>query len=160
MMDRSLTFHDHTKKAAAKVSTRNNRLNKLAGSTWGANTKTLRSSALALCYSTVEYCATVWFQSSHFKLVDIELNSTMRTTTRTFRPTPLPWLSVLSNIAPPHLRREEATASMVEMIRANPSLPLYQDMFQPPRARLTSRYPVWSSLPNHKPWVTEAWQEE
>ena len=49
---------------------------------------------------------------------------------------------------------------MVEKIRANPSLPLYQDMFQPPRARLTSRHPVWSSLLNQKPSVTEAWQEE
>ena len=49
---------------------------------------------------------------------------------------------------------------MVEKIRAIPSLPLYQDMFQPPRARLTSWHPVWSSLPNQKPSVTEAWQEE
>ena len=84
----------------------------------------------------------------------------MRTITGTLRPTPLPRLSVLSNIAPPHLRREEVTASMVENIRVNPSLPLYHDMFQPPRARLTSRQPVWSSLPNQKPLVTEAWQEE
>ena len=160
MMDRSLTFHDRTKKTAAKVRTRNNLLNKLAGSTWGVNTKTLRSSAHALCYSTAEYCAPVWCRSSHSKLVDVELNSTMRTITGTLRPTPLPWLSVLSNIAPPHLRREEATASMVEKIRVNPSLPLYQDMFQPPRARLTSRHPVWLSLLNQKPSVTEAWQEE
>ena len=49
---------------------------------------------------------------------------------------------------------------MVEKIRANPSLPLYQDMFQPPRARLTSRHPVWSSQPNQKTSVTEAWQKE
>ena len=69
MMDRSLIFHDHTEKKAAKVRTTNNLMNKLAGSTWGANTKTLRSSALALCYSTAEYCAPVWCWSSHSKLV-------------------------------------------------------------------------------------------
>ena len=84
----------------------------------------------------------------------------MHTITGTLRPTPLPWLSVLSNIAPLHLRREEATASMVEKIRANRSLALYQDIFQPPRAQLTSRHPEWSSLPNQKPSVTDAWQEE
>ena len=31
MINRSMTFHDHTKKMAAKVRTRNNLLNKLAG---------------------------------------------------------------------------------------------------------------------------------
>jgi len=36
---------------------RNNLLMKLAGSTWGAGANTLRSSALALCYSAAEYCA-------------------------------------------------------------------------------------------------------
>ena len=123
MMDRSLTFQDHTNKMTAKARTRNNFLNKLVGSTWSANTKTLRSSAIALCYSTAEYCAPVRCRSSYSKLVDGELNSIMRTITGKLRPTPLPWLSVLSNIAPPHLRREEATASMVEKIRANPSLP-------------------------------------
>ena len=34
-LDRALTIHDHLKKSAAKVSTRNNLLRKLAGSTWG-----------------------------------------------------------------------------------------------------------------------------
>ena len=38
-------------KTAGKLKNRNNLLMKLAGSTWGASTNTLRSSALALCYS-------------------------------------------------------------------------------------------------------------
>ena len=29
----------------------------LAGTTWGAGAKTIRTSALALCYSVAEYCA-------------------------------------------------------------------------------------------------------
>jgi len=42
-----------------KLKNRNNLLIKLAGSTWGASANTLRSSALALCYSAAEYCAPV-----------------------------------------------------------------------------------------------------
>ena len=159
-LDRTLTFHDHLKKTAAKVSSRNNLLSKLAGSTWGANTKTLRTSALALCYSSAEYCAPVWCRSSHSRLVDVQLNASMRTITGTLRPTQLPWLPVLSNIAPPHIRREEAEDKLVEKIRSNPSLPLYQDMFHPPRTRLTSRRPVWTSLQHQKLPMTAAWQQE
>ena len=57
---------------------RNNLLMKLAGSTWGANANTLRSSALTLCYSVAEYCAPVWSCSAHTSQVDVQLNTTMR----------------------------------------------------------------------------------
>jgi len=118
-LDRTLTYHDHLKKTAAKVNTRNNVLAKLAGSTWGANASTLRSSALALCYSTVEYCAPVWVRSHHTNLLDVKLNATMRIVSGTLLPTPLLWLPVLSNIPPPHLRREEATAKLLKKVIGN-----------------------------------------
>ena len=43
----------------------------------GASTNTLRSSALALCYTAAEYCAPVWSCSSHSCQVNVQLNSTM-----------------------------------------------------------------------------------
>jgi len=52
----------------------NNLLMELAGSTWGASANTLRSSALALCYSAAEYCAQVWSRSAHISQVDVQLN--------------------------------------------------------------------------------------
>jgi len=64
-------------------------LTKLAGSTWGASADTLRSSALALCYSAAEYCAPVWSCSIHTSQVDVQLNSTMRLISGTLRSTPL-----------------------------------------------------------------------
>ena len=77
-----------------------NLLMKLAGSTWGASANTLRSSALALCYSAAEYCTPVWSCSAHTSQVDVQLNSTMRlisgTSTPGNRSTPLPWLPVCS----------------------------------------------------------------
>jgi len=45
---------------------------KLAGS------NTLRSSALAHCYLSAEYCAPVWSRWAHTSLVDVQLNSTVR----------------------------------------------------------------------------------
>ena len=49
----------------------------------------------------------------------------------------LPWwftraIEVLSNIPPPHLRREEATAKLLKKVIGNDSLPLRADiMFHP-----------------------------
>ena len=123
-LDRSLTFKEHLMKTAAKLKTRNNLLMKLAGTTWGADAVTLRISALALCYSVAEYCAPVWSQSSHTKLVDVHLNNTQHVVTGTVRSTPTLWLPVLSNIEPPSLRREAVTSKLLNRIQRNQSLPL------------------------------------
>jgi len=106
-LDRTLSFGEHLRKTAAKVSTKNNLLGMLAGTSWGASAPTLRTSALALCYSVAEYCAPVWSRSPYIRLVDVQLNEAMRTVSGTLRPTPLPWLPVLSHIAPSHLRRKK-----------------------------------------------------
>ena len=98
-------------------------LNKVHTS-WGASAPTLRTSALALCYSVAEYCT----RSPYTRLVDVQLNEAMRTVSGTLRPTPLPWLPVLSHIAPPHLRRKEATTKLLAKIRGNDSLPIHADI--------------------------------
>jgi len=76
--DCTLSFKPHLTKTAAKLKNRNNLLTKLAGSSWGADADTLRSSTLALCYSVGEYFAPVWCRSAHTGLVDAQLNSMMR----------------------------------------------------------------------------------
>jgi len=102
-LDHTLSYREHLTKTASKLKNRNNLLMKLAGSTWGASANTLRSSALALCYSAAEYCASVWSGSAHTSQVDVQLNSTMHLISGTLRSTPLLWLPVLSNIEPPAL---------------------------------------------------------
>ena len=49
---------------------------------WHQTADTLRTSALALCYSVAEYCCPVWFRSAHTDLVDAQLNSSMRLLTK------------------------------------------------------------------------------
>ena len=58
-LGRMLGFGEHLSKTSSKLKSRNNLLSKLAGSTCGAGANTLRTSALALCYSIAEYCAPV-----------------------------------------------------------------------------------------------------
>jgi len=81
---------------------------KLAGTGWGADANTLRTATIALVYSTAEYGAPAWSNSAHTGKVDTLLNSAMRLISEVVHSTPIPWLSVLSNIAPPEIRRNEA----------------------------------------------------
>jgi len=143
-LDRTLSYKTHLSKTAGKLKTRNNLLSKLAGTTWGAGAHTLRTTALALCYSVAEYCCPVWARSSFTHHVDSQLNSSMRLITGCLRSTPVPWLPVLANIAPPGLRRQAATDDMVSRILRNSSWPLHDDFVNHPPARLKSRRPIWS----------------
>ena len=138
----TLSYREHLMKTAGKLKNRNNLLVKLASSTWGASANTLRSSALALCYSAAEYCAPGWSRSPHTSRVDVQLNSAMRLISGTLRSTPLPWLPVLSNIEPPALRRKVATDKLVEKIVKRDSWPIQPDILSPPLLRLTSRKPL------------------
>ena len=61
---RTLSYREHLTKTAGKLKNRNSLLMKLVGSTSGASANTLRTSALALCYSAAEYCAPVWSRKS------------------------------------------------------------------------------------------------
>jgi hypothetical protein len=105
-MDRSLTFRHHLESLKMKVSSRVALVRKLAGTTWGANPVTLRTSVLALVFAPAEYCAPVWCRSSHAQLVDSELNDSVRIITGCLSSTPTALLYLFSHIAPPELRRE------------------------------------------------------
>jgi len=73
-----VTFRVHLHRTSLKIAARNNLISKLAGTNRGANATTLRTSALALCYSTAEYCAPVWSDSAHCNLIDTQLKQTVR----------------------------------------------------------------------------------
>ena len=143
-LDRTLSYRQHLQKTAAKVRSRNNLLSKLAGSSWGADAATLRTSAIALCYSVAEYCCPVWSRSAHTNLVDAQLNTSMRLISGTLRPTQLPWLPVLANIPPPIIRRKAACDKLLQTVEMHPEWPVYQDFYNHPPARLPSRKPIWS----------------
>ena len=144
-LDRSLNYRDHLVKISAKIKTRNNLLQKLTGTTWGAKAETLRTSAMALCYSVAEYCAPVWCRSAHTSMIDSQLNSTMRIISGTIKSTPTQWLPVLCNIAPPGIRRSEASCKLWDKLAQRTDLPIHFDIQQPPPSRLPSRNPIWKT---------------
>ena len=82
-----MLYKAHIEKTKKKVGTRNNIIRKLRTSKWGATPTTLRSSALALCYSAAEYACPVWERSTHAKKLDATLNETCRMITGCLKPT-------------------------------------------------------------------------
>ena len=151
-LDRTLTYKTHLQKVANKIRTGNNLTHILAGTSWDADARTLRTSSLALCYSV----APVWRNSVHFKLVDTQLHEVMRTISGTIRCTGLDWLPVLCQIAPPALRRKAATRNLSDKI--HPGIPLHTDTTDHPRHRLKSRKPIWSNAPAKSFSIEEEWR--
>ncbi|KAL7378497.1 hypothetical protein ABVT39_014733 [Epinephelus coioides] len=80
--------------------------------------------------------------------------------TGTIRSTPLPWLPILSNIAPPHIRRVAFTQRMLQKVKDSPHLPIYTDIFNPPTARLPSRRPILKNPPPADFTIQSAWEKE
>ncbi|KAL7396938.1 hypothetical protein ABVT39_013997 [Epinephelus coioides] len=107
---------EHVRNTKLKVNSQNNILRKPTNSKWGATAQTLRSTALALCYSSAEYACPVWERSSHAKKLDPALNNTCRSITGCLKPTNINNLHLLAGIAPADVRRR--AASRVEMTKA------------------------------------------
>ena len=138
-LDRTLTFSKHITNTAQKVKTRNNIIQKLAGTSWGASASVLRTSALSLVYSTAEFGAPVWLNSCHTGKLDSQLNTTMRIVSGTIKSTPTEWLPKLTNIAPPPLRRQHSLLREYNKVLLNDQLPLHADVQSPATTRLSSR---------------------
>ena len=84
-------------------------MRQLAGSGWGASAKTLRISALSLVYSTAEYCAPLWYRSTHTRLIYSILNDALHIATGCLRPTSTDDWPVLTGIQQAELRQLGAT---------------------------------------------------
>jgi len=132
-----LTFKAHVEKVKAKVNTRNNLLQKLARTGWGAGANILRTTALALCFSTAEYACSVWRRSVHAKKIDTALNTTCRTITGCVRSTNISKLYLLAGIAPPGIRREAHSRKERCLQLTDMRHPLHGHI--PTRRRLRSR---------------------
>ena len=136
-LDRTLTFKAHAEATKHKVSARNNILRRISGTTWGADPTTLRTTAMALCYSSGEYAAPVWYRSSHAGQVDVPLNEACRLITGCLKATPLEKIYLLAGIAPPEIRRSVIADSERTRQVMDSRHPMFSQ--QAPVARLKSR---------------------
>jgi len=92
---------------------------------------------LYLLNLVAEHCAPVWARSTYTRLVDAQLNNSMRLISGTLRPTPLPWLPVLSHIEPPASRRKAAVDRLVAKATVYHAWRLNNDLLHPPQHRPT-----------------------
>ena len=104
-LDRTLSYKTHIHNTKMKVATRNNLLKKLANSRWGTNARTIRTTAIALCYSTAECAVPVWERSAYAHLLNPELNQACRAITGCLKPINVENLYLLAGITPPEIRR-------------------------------------------------------
>ena len=136
-LDRTLSYSTHITKVKAKTAARNNVLRKLANSKWGTHPSTIKTTALALCYSTAEYACPVWERSAHAHNVDPVLNDACRAITGCLQPTNVENLNLQAGISPPAVRRS-VTAQREREKQVNDNRhPLYGHNL--PRKRLKSR---------------------
>ena len=122
---------------------------------------TYRSPITNVIIHNAEYCAPAWTRSPHTRLVDTKLWETMRITSGCLKPTPTQWLPVTSAIAPPNLRREEATQRWIRnQENFQQELPLKNILENAPTTtRLKSRKPFYNArIENFN--LTEAWRNE
>ena len=170
-LDRTLSFRQHLEELSAKVTSRVALIRRLAGTTWGANGKTLRTSTQALVLSAAEYCAPVWTRSPHVRKVDGAINNALRIITGCLKSTPVPLLPVLAGIAPAGLRREAATLVLARKARTHDWHILHNTTITPaPPSRLKSRHPynkaaqeILNTTPediSRDSWLAAAWKQE
>ena len=98
-LDCTLSYRSHILSTKAKVSTRNNILRKLTNSKWGCTPHTLRTLALALCYTASKYVCPVWSRFAHASKLDPALNNACQTITGCLKPTNTNNLYLLAGIA-------------------------------------------------------------
>ena len=126
-------------------------MRRLAGSGWGAGTKTLCITTLSLVYSTAEHCALVWCRSTHTSLIDSILNDALRIVTGCLRSTPTKDLPVFAGIQPAELRRLRATLSFANRAIHDPDHVLHGQLVGQQNAHL-------GRLRSRRPFVLAAWK--
>jgi len=158
-LDRALTYNKHLSEVAMKVRTRCNIIQKLCGTTWGANADVLRISTISLVNSVADYGAPIWFKSKYVNKVDVQSNIALRTISGVTRNTPNDWLPVLANIVPAELRRKQAFKNIINNARNEKNSLLYQMIEEETSQRLTSRKTISVKLKELENFeITEEWK--
>ena len=85
-LNMTLSYKEHIHNTKLMADTRNNLIRKLANSKWGINASTIRTTALALCYSVAEYASPVWSRLKQTNLLDTVLNQACMAITVCLKP--------------------------------------------------------------------------
>lgn len=144
-LDRTFSFKEHLEEKAKKLSARNNLIQNLAGTSWGANAEVLRTAVNSFVISTADYCSPMWLNSSHCYKIDVQINKSMRIVSDVLKSTQLQWLPVLSNIIPSKIRRQQAFLTTVQRSESFANSLLHDQLQTVPLKRL-SRTPPYETV--------------
>ena len=100
-LDRTLSYKEHIHKLECTTSARNNIMKKLSNTKLMVKPATIKTTVLALCYSTAEYACPVREKSTHVSKLYPALNEAGRSITGCLRPTSVENVYLLS---PPGVR--------------------------------------------------------
>ena len=133
----------------SKIEARNIILKKLANTNWGTDARTIRTTALALCFSAAEYAPPVWSRSSHASAIQPVLIAACRAISGCLIPKRVDDLYILVVRNPPRISEGPSHPSLRNTNKKHkqendPLHPLYEQ--DPARKRLQSRHSFLHSV--------------
>ena len=124
--DKRQTWKTHISKAEAKARRKLALLRKLAGTSWGANERILKSIYQGTIRPHLEYGSTAWSTSAKTNLqtLDRVQNQALRLITGAMRSTPISEMEKLTEIQPLGQRREAKLLIQAEKFKCLPNHPM------------------------------------
>ena len=133
IFDRKLSFIPHIKHLRTKCLKALNLLKVLAHTDWGADRKVLLRLYRALIRSKLDYGSIVYgsARKSYLRMLDTIHHQGLRLALGAFRTSPIESLLVEANEPPLHIRREKLALNYITKVKANPSNPANDIIFNP-----------------------------
>ena len=118
-LDRRLTWKPHIEQAQAKATRRISIMKKLAGTTWGASPKILKTIYTGAIRPVIEYGNTSWATAAHTNTQQLSKvqNTSLRLITGALKTTPIRAMETTADLRPLESRREEKVFIHSEKIR-------------------------------------------
>ena len=104
-----------------------------------------------------EYGSSVWYNSSHIKKLDSQINAALRIVSGTLRPTPIACLPVLANIDPADICRRDHLIRDYNKFKNMIDSPICHQMHDLLVTRLRSRRSPWTVDPSRD--LNPDWRE-
>ena len=136
--DKRLTWKKQTEKAESRAKVRLALMKKLAGTTWGADARTLKRLYTGRVRPVLEYGMTAWGTAakSNFDRVSKVQNQATRIITGAMRSTPILELETITGLQPLEDRRDAKILTQAAKFKRLPTHPMRDRMSQPTKARL------------------------
>jgi ribonuclease HI len=142
-LDSKFTFVPHIRELKKKCLKALNILKVLSNTDWGADRDTLLLLYRSLIRSKLDYGSFLYgaARKSYLKILEPVQNAALRLCLGAFRTSPISSLHVEAGEIPMDLRRKRLAMQYLVKLKANPSNPAFDPVFNPPNVELFDRRP-------------------